>query len=124
MQYEYDGLGRVLMEYYQDASGKATYNRWGYQAKRYTRDLLDRVLEENYLLADGVTKVDSVMGYANVSYAYDQHGNVVTQVYYGADGWGAANEQGVNRIERRYDADGSLISEIKYDLGMRPIQKE
>jgi len=47
---------------------------------------------------------------------------VTEQVYYGADGWGATDADGVNRIERQYDERGNLISETRYDLSRKPIQ--
>ena len=47
---------------------------------------------------------------------------MVKITYYGANGWGAADKDGVNRIEREYDERGNLLWEKKYDLGMKLIE--
>ena len=120
--YVYDGLDRVMEEYYQDAEGSPITTVKGYQAKRYTRDLMDRVISEACYMADLQTKVDSTDGYCEIAYAYDKNSNVVKITYYGANGWGAADENGVNRIEREYDERGNLLWEKKYDLGMKLIE--
>jgi len=119
--YVYDGYDRVLEEHYLDADGNPVYTTGGYQAKRYTRDLMNRVISEAYYLADMKTKVDSVHGYCEIAYEYDRNSNVVKKTYYGANGWGAADHDGVNRIEREYDERGNLLWEKKFDLSMKQI---
>ena len=77
---------------------------------------MDRVTQQVYLLADGETKVDGVTGYAAVAYEYDENSRVTSETYYGADGWGTENADGVARIERSYDADGNVVEEKRFNL--------
>ena len=121
IEYAYDGYNRVMIELYQDAQGNPVTVQ-GYQGMRFARDAMGRITQEYFVKADGTTLVDSTLGYAVVMYQYDRYGNVSELVYYGADGWGATDANGINRIERQYDEKGNLISEMKYDLNRKPVQ--
>jgi len=116
IEFVYDDFERIIEEHCQDTDGAPIVNAMGYQMKRIAYDALDRITQETYFASDGTTKIDTTLGYADVSYGYDRYGNVNQIAYYGANGWGATDESGAARIERIYDENGELLSEKKYDL--------
>ena len=116
VEYVYDDFDRVVEERYFDPAGQpAATLHWG-EVKQTVYDALDRVTQETYLFADGQTRMDTALGYAQITLGYDRYGNVNEIAYYGANGWGATDENGVARIERTYDENGEMIDEKKYDL--------
>ena len=124
IEYAYDELyaelnsefDRVIEELYLDTNHQPVTNALGYQMRKFVYDALNRVTQETYYAADGVTKMNSVMGYAEITHGFDRYGNENETAYYGANGWGTMDQNGVARIERIFDENGELISEKKYDL--------
>lgn len=121
-EWEYDGRGNTLSEFYYDAGHSPMVNREGYAGKVMVYDRENRLLETRYL--DTERRPSYALGYACVKYRYDDRGNLTATEYSDEKGDRYMKPDGVALEEYRYDPMNNRIQTVCKDAEGKRLESK